>query len=258
MMSGKAMTRARTPGAIQPLLSRTTIKDSVRQTLRELILDGVLSPGSRLVEADLAQQFGTSSTPVREALLTLAAEHLVTLSPHQGGHVSRLSYAALEERLFIRDALEAAAIARVVEHIGDSQIARARAHLDAMRQAMEAGDPGRYRSAQRSSREAWLEAARYPQLARMILDLQDQDARVSLFLIMKRADRWAKDFETNRLRLDAIASRDARRANALTRQWHDHLLREIRRAIEQDEGGVRALLTDSADFVVREAPGDGR
>lgn len=256
-MSGQSSPASRS-GVIAPLLSRTTIKNSVYQALRDLILDGVLPPGGRLVEADLAEQFGTSSTPIREALLTLAAENLVTLSPHQGAHVSRLSYAALEERLFIRDALEAAAIGRVVEHISDAQVAAARAHLETMRMAMEASDPRRYRAAQRSSRETWLGAAGYSQLARMVLDLQDQDARVSLFLIMKRPDRWRKDFETNRLRLDAIANRQASRAIALTRQWHDDLLREIRAAIQRGEEGVEALLTDSADVVARDPAGAKR
>lgn len=241
----------RPSGVIPPLKSRTTVKDSVYQTLRNLILDGALPPGERLIEADLARQFGASSTPIREALLTLAAESLVTLSPHQGAHVSRLSYAALEERLFIRDALEAAAIGRVVGRITEAQVALARTHLDAMRAAMGRGDFRKYRAAQRSSREAWLAAAGYPQLARTILDLQDQDARVSLFLIMKRPDRWAKDFETSRLRLDAIADRDAARAIALTRDWHDDLLREIREAISREEDGVRVLLTDSAEVLAR-------
>lgn len=232
---------------IPPLKAHVTIKDSVCQALRGLILDGVLPPGERLIEADLGRQFGTSSTPIREALLTLAAEGLVTLSPHQGAHVSRLSYADLEERLFVRDALEAAAVDRVVRHITEGELALARASLEAMRRAMQEGDFRAYRAAQRASRQAWLAATRYPQLSKMILDFQDQDARVSLFLIMKRPDRWARDFDTNVQRLDAIADRDAARAITITRQWHADLLRAIREAIDRDEDGARALLTDSAE-----------
>ncbi len=231
---------------IPPLSSRVTVKDSVYRTLRDLILDGALTPGARLVEAELGRQLGTSSTPIREALLTLAADGLVTLSPHQGAHVSRLAYAEIEERLFMRDALEAAAMERVVRNLVDGDLAMARRHLDEMRRAMEAGDARTYRAAQRASREAWLAAARYPRLTKVILDLQDQDARVSLFLITRRSERWAEDFKASRQRLEAIAARDARRATAITRAWHDRLLREIRRAIRRDEDGVRALLADGA------------
>lgn len=237
------------PATIPPLSARVTVTDSVYRTLRDLILDGALAPGTRLVEADLGRQLGTSSTPIREALLTLAAAGLVTLSPHQGAHVSRLAYAELEERLFIRDALEGAAIERVVRHLTEAQLTAARGFLGDMHRAMGAGDPGAYRAAQRSSREAWLAAARYPRLAKLILDLQDQDARVSLFLITRRPDRWGKDFEANRQRLEALAARDAGRAIAITREWHHGLLREIREAIGRDEDGVRSLLTDSADVL---------
>jgi DNA-binding GntR family transcriptional regulator len=194
----------RSTGSVIPRLgARVTVKDSVYRTLRDLILDGVLAPGARLVEAELARQLGTSSTPIREALLTLAAEGLVGLSPHQGAHVSRLAYAELEERLFMRDALEAAAIERVVRRITADELEAARAHLDEMRQAMDGGDPRAYRAAQRRSREAWLAATRYPRLSRLVLDLQDQDARLSLFLITSRTDRWAQDYDANRHRLEA-------------------------------------------------------
>jgi DNA-binding GntR family transcriptional regulator len=247
IMSTQApMSLAPPMAVIPPLSSRVTVKDSVYRTLRDLILDGALTPGARLVEAELGRQLGTSSTPIREALLTLAAEGLVALSPHQGAHVSRLAYAEIEERLFMRDALEAAALGRVVKNLDDRELGTARRHLDEMRRAMDAGDALTYRAAQRASREAWLSSARYPRLTKMILDLQDQDARVSLFLITRRSERWAEDFKASQQRLDAIAARDARRATAITRAWHDRLLREIRRAIRRDEDGVRALLADGA------------
>jgi DNA-binding GntR family transcriptional regulator len=117
-----------------------------------------------------------------------------------------------------------------------------------MRRAVRDGDFRAYHVAQRASREAWLAAACYPRLAKMILDLQDQDARVALFLIMRRPERWARDLDTTARRLDAIAERDAARAIAITRQWHEDLLRGIREAIHRDENGVRALLTDSAEI----------
>ena len=71
---------------------------------------------------------------------------------------------------------------------------------------------------------------------------------MSLFLITRRPERWAEDFEASRQRLEAIAARDAPGATAITRAWHERLLREIREAIRRDEDGVRALLADGAEL----------
>src|SRR4051812_47408185 len=65
--------------SLPSLGSHPKIKDVIYQELRERIVFGGFSPGDRLVEADLAAQFGVSKTPVREALLTLEAEGLVVL-----------------------------------------------------------------------------------------------------------------------------------------------------------------------------------
>ena len=51
------------PPLSPPLSSRVTVKDSVYRHLRDVILDGALTPGARLVEAELGRQLGTSSTP---------------------------------------------------------------------------------------------------------------------------------------------------------------------------------------------------
>jgi DNA-binding GntR family transcriptional regulator len=115
-----------------------------------------------------------------------------------------------------------------------------------MAAAREARDVGAYRGAQRASRAAWLEACGYPRLAKTILDLQDQDARVAVFLIMRSPERWARDLDASRRRLDAIAARDAAAALAVTRAWHDELLRELHLAIARDEDGIRGLLADAA------------
>lgn len=62
-MSVSAMSPGASASVIPPLSSRVTVKDSVYRHLRDVILDGALTPGARLVEAELGRQLGTSSTP---------------------------------------------------------------------------------------------------------------------------------------------------------------------------------------------------
>ncbi|MBW0089393.1 GntR family transcriptional regulator [Pseudonocardia sp. KRD-184] len=74
--------------------------------VRELILGGELSAGTRLGEAELADRLGVSRTPVREALGRLAAEGLVELVPNRGARVASWTVAELEGVFELRALLE--------------------------------------------------------------------------------------------------------------------------------------------------------
>src|SRR5436305_6753652 len=116
------------------------IKDVICQALREWIVFGEATPGDRLVEADLAARFGVSKTPVREALLTLEGEGLVTLRPHRGAEVSRLSVDEWHDLIFVRDALEVGALEDIVASMTDAHFDTAERHLAEMEAAVAEGD----------------------------------------------------------------------------------------------------------------------
>ena len=76
------------------------------ELLLKAIEEGDLPPGSRLREAELAERFAISRTPVREALNRLEAQGLVTHEPHQGAKVASLDYSQITELYFVRELLE--------------------------------------------------------------------------------------------------------------------------------------------------------
>lgn len=84
----------------------TRASERAVDTMRDLILCGELTAGSRLGETELADRLGISRTPVREALTRLAAEGLVDIVPHRGARVSSWSVTELEEVFDLRAALE--------------------------------------------------------------------------------------------------------------------------------------------------------
>ena len=105
-----------------PVPGRRTMHEYVYSTLRKAILDGQLTGGTRLVQAEIASTMGVSTTPVREALRDLAAEGLIKLDPHRGGIVHELAFDELEEILRLRTILEPEAIRRAWPHITDELI----------------------------------------------------------------------------------------------------------------------------------------
>lgn len=87
-----------------------TAQDLVLETLREAILDGILPPGSRLRQEDLASAFKTSRIPVREALRVLEYEGLARSEPHRGFTVTALDADQIEEIYELRTVLETHAV----------------------------------------------------------------------------------------------------------------------------------------------------
>lgn len=73
------------------------------------IVSGALAPGTKLIEADLAERFGVSRGPIREALRELVRQGLAVDRPRQGTSVSTLTESDLDEVFLIREALEIAA-----------------------------------------------------------------------------------------------------------------------------------------------------
>jgi DNA-binding GntR family transcriptional regulator len=82
------------------------VQDAVVDGIRDMILQGHLKPGDRLRQDELANTFGVSTMPIREALRQLQAEGLVVFRPRRGATVASLSASEYEEIYLIREALE--------------------------------------------------------------------------------------------------------------------------------------------------------
>ena len=87
-----------------------TAQELALGALREAILEGILPPGTRLRQEDLAQVFDTSRIPIREALRALEYEGLVASEPHRGFTVTGLDADQLEEIYDLRTVLESHAV----------------------------------------------------------------------------------------------------------------------------------------------------
>src|ERR1700759_5517174 len=94
----------------------------VREQLQDAILEGILKPGERLRAEHLAQRYGTSRTPVREALLQLEAPGLVEVEPNRGALAKAFAAAYLLDLYEFRALLEPAASARAATRIDDREI----------------------------------------------------------------------------------------------------------------------------------------
>jgi DNA-binding GntR family transcriptional regulator len=111
------------------------IRDVIAGDLRRDIMSGRLSPGQRLVETQVAQQYDVSRVPVREALRRLESEGFVTLTPHRGATVSVNSRRDSLELMQLRRGLETFAARLAAEHRGRVVAAELSELVDRQREA---------------------------------------------------------------------------------------------------------------------------
>jgi DNA-binding GntR family transcriptional regulator len=121
-------------------MRRQTMGVQVHALLRREIITGQLLPRTMLSEQELSQRFGTSRTPVREALIKLSEENLVATYPQYASFVAPISLSDVFDSQFVREAIECAAVERAVERIDPAQAKTLSATLDRQLLMHRAGD----------------------------------------------------------------------------------------------------------------------
>jgi DNA-binding GntR family transcriptional regulator len=112
----------------------------VHAYLRECILDGTLTPGTKLSQVALAEQLGISRTPLREVLRMLQEEGLVEIEPNQRTRIAGLDPAELDDTYACRILLETLALSMTMGSFGAPGREEARGLLATMRRAAKSGD----------------------------------------------------------------------------------------------------------------------
>jgi DNA-binding GntR family transcriptional regulator len=107
-----------------PQVKSISMRESAGEAIRQALYGRRFDPGQSLSEAGLASEMGISRGPVREALLLLVQEGLVTHSPNRGFSVVQITAADLQEIHDVRVPLETTALAMAKPHIAKTDIAR--------------------------------------------------------------------------------------------------------------------------------------
>lgn len=116
----------------------------LRDALEEEIVNGALRPGDRLDEAALAERFGVSRTPIREAFKYLVGSGLVETVPNRGTFVAVIGLPQLIEMFEVMAELEGMCARLATRRITDKESAQLQELLDKCARAQETGDPDAY------------------------------------------------------------------------------------------------------------------
>jgi DNA-binding GntR family transcriptional regulator len=181
--------------------------------LRDMIAEGDLPPGSRLVLRKLADDFGLSQMPVREALRMLQRDGLVEFESHRGAKVVAVSRDEVLEGISVRMWLEVLAVRDATPAHTAETLAAARHALERAEEAMERGDAREFSASNRALHEA-LEAPATGLVTITIDDLWDRvwRARRSLSLFLLRPEQMRTAQLEHDTLFEAVASGDAEAA----------------------------------------------
>ncbi len=102
----------------------STMRSMVADTIRKAIMEGGLQPGERIVERNLAAQFGASLSVIREALVELETEGFVVKRPNAATHVTQVSIADAEKVFRLRAVLEPHAVAEAAKRPEHARVRR--------------------------------------------------------------------------------------------------------------------------------------
>ncbi len=202
------------------------IVPQVIQSLRQAIIEMQLAPGQALSENDIAQRYGVSRQPVREAFIKLREAGLLQILPSRGTYVVKISAREVLNARFVREAVECA-IVRAAAPLADTGAIKVLAGLIAeQRDAVARGDTRRFTLLDESFHRAIADIIECDYAARVVESARAQTDRVR-YLSLPGTTPLDTLMDQHQEIVDALASRDADAAEAAMRRH----LREILSAL---------------------------
>jgi DNA-binding GntR family transcriptional regulator len=207
--------------ALRPLTQSETLGEQAYFAIRNAITSGVLKPGERIKERDLARRLEVSPTPIREALRQLEQEGLVIRTPNRGVSVSDMPSVSVAEMLLIQAALRGVAARLAAEKITEKELAEIQAVLQESEEMLDTGDPETLLALADRFHATVNEASRNTTLLKF-LDTTMAFDPIDRLQILKDREQARTGFEEHKEIAAALSARDRDQAEALMRS---HVLR---------------------------------
>jgi DNA-binding GntR family transcriptional regulator len=185
------------------------VRERVREQLRERIVTGVLRPGDRLVERELAEDLGVSRVPVREAIRSLEADGFVAVQSPRRVVVRQLSKVDVEELFDVREALEVLATEQACRRADPPALRRLKRAVTEAARALAAGNINQVAEANLRFHQEIVALAGNGLLSSMLHQLEDR-----LRWLFRQNEDWDRLLQEHRRLYEAIASGDPERARA--------------------------------------------
>lgn len=200
-------------------LAPRALYEEVAELLRQRIFRRELEPGSWIDELKLAEEYGISRTPLREALKVLATEGLVTMKVRRGSYVTEVSDRDLAEVYHLLSLLESDAAAVVAQRATDAQLTELQQLHDELEGALD--DRDRFFAINEQFHMRLLETAGNKWRNQMVADLR-KVMKLNRHNSLLKSGRIEESLQEHRAVMEALRRRDAEAAQQRMREHFDN------------------------------------
>jgi DNA-binding GntR family transcriptional regulator len=211
-----------------------TLRERILETIRDAIMSGSLKPGEKVAEPELAERFGISRTPIREAFRQLESEGYLTVIPRKGAVVSSFSPKDVEEFYAIKSILEGYAARKACEVLTDKEIDRLVTINEKLRHLAEANDVKHFFKIHNDFHELFIKASNNDKLCKMInsLVMKFQLLRIAS---LSKSGRMLMSVQEHDKIIEAFRRRDGALAEKIVRKNAEYSGKVL---IHNEEGGA--------------------
>ncbi len=207
----------------------------VYDVLRDEIIDLSLAPGSPIDENQLAERFAMSRTPIREALVRLAADGLVTTLPNRSTVVSNIDFLSLPAFFDAVTLMYRVTTRLAARNRTERDLTTIRALQEDFARAVRAQNALAMISTNRDFHAAIAEAGKNPFYAAFFARLLDEGRRLLRLYYSSYADRLPERYVTEHEdMIRVIEARDVEAADRLGKAHGDQIVEQIRKLIAED------------------------
>lgn len=193
-----------------------TLREKIVETIRNAIVNGQLPAGTRVAEPDLADKFGISRTPIREAFRQLESEGFITVIPRKGAVVASLSAKDVSDFYDLKALLEGYAARAAVTVLTEKDIARMETVNRQIENAAARKEVRKVLSLHNEFHDIFLKACGNEKLYSIIQNLVMQFQRFRLILAMP--GRIEGIVQQHREIIEAFRNKDAELAESLVQR----------------------------------------
>jgi len=193
-----------------------TLREKILENIRDAIISGSMKAGSKVSEPELAERFGISRTPIREAFRQLESEGYLTVIPRRGAVVSSFSLKEVEEFYAIKSILEGYAARRACYNLTEKDIDRLETINEKLQELAAQGNSKQFFRVHSDFHDLFIKAADNSKLKEMITGLVSRFQRLRLMSI-SLPGRMDISVQEHRKIIEAFRKRDCETAESLVR-----------------------------------------